>query len=140
MPTTETTFSYGRAVATKLDFEAAVERTKQLLADEGFGVLCDIDVAAKIREKLGAEMQPYRILGACNPALAHEALSHHPQLGLLLPCNVVVQQTGATTVVSAIDARAQLGIVDRAGLEPIAEEVTARLFRVLDRIASEGSS
>jgi len=136
MSATETTFSYGRAVATRLDFDAAVARAKELLADEGFGVLCDIDVAAKIREKLGTEMQPYRILGACNPALAHEALSHHPQLGLLLPCNIVVQRTGETTVVSAIDARALLGMVDRGALEPIAEEVTARLFRVLDRLAS----
>lgn len=140
MNVTDTTFSYGRAVTTKLPYELAIERAKALLKEEGFGVLCDIDVATTVREKIGAEMEPYRILGACNPTLAHQALSHHPQLGLLLPCNVVVQRDGEATVVSAIDAQALLGIVDRTGLEPIAKEVSTRLNRVLDRIAEERAS
>jgi uncharacterized protein (DUF302 family) len=134
MSITETTFSYGRAVVTKLGYEQAVEQAKQLLKDEGFGVLCEIDVAATMREKLGTNIEPYRILGACNPTFAHSALSHHPQLGLLLPCNVVVQRSGDTTIVSAIDARALLGIVGKASLQPIADEVTKRLYRLLDRI------
>jgi uncharacterized protein (DUF302 family) len=132
----ETTFAYGRAVTTALSYEQAIEQAKALLKEEGFGVLCDIDVAATMREKIGAEMGPYRILGACNPSLAHTALSHHPQLGLLLPCNVVVQRRDETTIVSAVDARALLGVVGNASLEPIAAEVTARLDRVLDKIAT----
>jgi uncharacterized protein (DUF302 family) len=133
----ETTFAYGRAVTTALGYEKAVERAKALLKEEGFGVLCDIDVAATLREKLGETMEPYRILGACNPSLAHKALSHHPQLGLLLPCNVVVQRRDETTIVSAIDAKALLQVVGNASLEPIADEVNARLNRVLDRIEAE---
>jgi uncharacterized protein (DUF302 family) len=141
MSTTETTFPYGRAVTTALGFDAAVEQAKNLLKEEGFGVLCDIDVAATMREKLGETMEPYRILGACNPSLAHTALAHHPQLGLLLPCNVVVQRREGGTIVSAIDARALLRVVGNASLEPIAEEVTKRLNRVLDRIEDmEGPS
>jgi uncharacterized protein (DUF302 family) len=135
MNITDTTFAFGRAVTTSLSYGDAVEKAKQFLKDEGFGVLCEIDVAATMKEKLGADVEPYRILGACNPALAHAALAHHPQLGLLLPCNVVVQRIGGETVVSAIDARALLRIVERNDMEPVAEEVTARLSRVLDRFA-----
>lgn len=137
MNITDTTFSYGRAITTKLPFDVAVDTAKALLKDEGFGVLCEIDVAATMKEKIGAEMLPYKILGACNPTLAHAALSHHPQLGLLLPCNVVIQRAGEDTIVSAIDAQALLGIVDRTNLEPIARDVSTRLGRMLDRIAEK---
>jgi uncharacterized protein (DUF302 family) len=139
MNTTKTTFAYGRAVTTALGYDAAVEKAKALLKDEGFGVLCEIDVAAAMREKIGKEMEPYRIIGACNPPLAYTALSHHPQLGLLLPCNVVVQRRDETTIVSAVDAKALMNVVGTASLEPIAEEVNARLGRVLDRIEALAS-
>ncbi len=126
--------SYGREVRTGLSFIAAIEAVRARLQDEGFGVLCDIDVEAAMRDKLGAEFRPYRILGACNPSLAHRALQAHPAIGLLLPCNVVVQDAGGTTLVSAIDARALLGVVGDASMGDLADEVNARLGRVLDAI------
>lgn len=126
--------NYGRAATTRLAQDDAVTAAKAFLKDEGFGVLCEIDVAQTLKEKIGAEVPPYRILGACNPQLAHRALTQEPQLGLLLPCNVVVQQIEGATVVSAIDARALLGVVKSDELLPVADEVNARLNRVLDRI------
>lgn len=126
---------YGKSAVTQLSFDEAVEAAKARLRDEGFGVLCEIDVAQTLKEKIGADVPPYRILGACNPQFAKQAIELEPQLGLLLPCNVVVQQQGSQTVVSAIDARALLGIVANSQLLPVADEVNARLSRVLDRIA-----
>lgn len=131
-----TAIAYGSWVTTSLSQDQAVERAKTLLKDEGFGVLCEIDVAGTLKEKLGADVPAYRILGACNPQLAHQALSMEPQLGLLLPCNVVVQQRDNGTVVSAIDARSLLGIVKNAEMLGIADEVNARLARVLDRMSA----
>ncbi len=127
---------YGNQVETALSYAAAVDRIKAALKDEGFGVLCEIDVAATVREKLGETFRPYCILGACNPRLAHRAISAEPQLGLLLPCNVVVQELDGRTVVSAVDAGAMLGIVGNPQLDPVAQDVNARLRRVLDAIAS----
>jgi uncharacterized protein (DUF302 family) len=127
--------AYGKVVTTSLGYHDAVDRAKEILKDEGFGVLCEIDVAQTLLEKIGAEFAPYRILGACNPQFAHQALSLEPQLGLLLPCNVVVQVENGKTVVSAIDARALLGIVGNDHLLGVADEVNTRLGRVLDRIA-----
>ena len=127
---------YGHVVATRLPFDRAVELAKAYLKDEGFGVLCEIDVAATMKEKLGVEHGPYKILGACNPQYAHQVLSHHPQIGLLLPCNVVVQAQGPETLVSAVNARALVAMVDAANLEPIAAEVDERLTRVLKNIAA----
>jgi uncharacterized protein (DUF302 family) len=98
--------------------------------------LCEIDVAKTLKEKIGAEFRPYVILGACNPQFAFEALSAEAQLGLLLPCNVVVQERDAETIVSAIDAKQLLSIVGRPELEPIAGEVNARLRAVVDGVAS----
>lgn len=129
------TSSYGHVVSTRLPYDAAIEKVTSLLKDEGFGVLCDIDVAKTMRDKLGKEFRPYRILGACNPTLAHEALSSNAQLGLLLPCNVVVQSEGGRTIVSAINTRSLLSVASDPSLLPIADEVNARLVRVLDRIA-----
>ncbi len=128
------TLAYGREVPTSLPFDAAIDRVRSALGDEGFGVLCDIDVAAAMRDKLGKAFRPYRILGACNPALAHRALEAHPAIGLLLPCNVVVQETDGVTYVSAVDARAMLGVVGDSSLESLADEVNARLSRVLEAI------
>jgi uncharacterized protein (DUF302 family) len=129
-----TTIPYGKVVTTSLGFEAAVERARDELKSQGFGVLCDIDVTKTLHEKIGAAFRPYRILGACNPQFAHRALEGESQLGLLLPCNVVVQEEDGETVVSAIDARALLGVVHNAALSAVAEEVNARLHRVLEAL------
>lgn len=131
----ESTLTYGHVIETKLSYDRALELAKLYLKDAGFGVQCQIDVAATLKEKLGIEREPYMILGACNPEYAHQALSHHPQIGLLLPCNVVVQAEGAKTLVSAINARVLVQLVDPANLAPVAEEVDTRLRRVLERIA-----
>ncbi len=129
--------AYGRVVGAGLPYESAIERVKSLLKDEGFGILCEIDVAKTLQEKLGVTFRPYRILGACNPTLAHQALSTDGQLGLLLPCNLVVQEEGGNTIVSAIDTRALMSVTKDPSLLPIADEVNERLNRVLDRIAAD---
>lgn len=130
------TTRYGHVVSTRLPYESAVEQIKSLLKDEGFGVLCEIDVKKTMQDKLGVAFRPYCILGACNPPLAHRALSADAQLGLLLPCNIVVQEEQGRTIVSAIDTRALLSVTGDPSLLPIADEVNARLTRVLDRIAT----
>jgi len=130
------TAPYGHVIATSLSYEEAVSRAKILLKDEGFGVLCEIDVAKTMQEKIGKTLRPYCILGACNPSLAYEALSKDLQLGLLLPCNVVIQEGERGTVVSAIDTRALLAVSGDPQMLPIADEVNARLTRVLDKIAT----
>ncbi len=126
---------YGSSTPTKLTFADAVARAKDLLKEEGFGVLCEIDVSRAFKEKIDADFRPYVILGACNPKLAKAALERESQLGLLLPCNVVVQQEQSGVVVSAIDAKALLGMVGQPELAPVADDVNARLRRVLERIA-----
>lgn len=126
---------YGTVLSVDMPLDVAVERLKSLLAREGFGVMCDIDVSKTLHEKTGAELRPYRIIGACNPSLAFQGLSRESQLGLLLPCNIVVQRENAQTTVSAIDTRALLSLVGNPELEPIAEDVNARLQRVLEGIA-----
>src|SRR6266487_3063631 len=98
------TTSYTLSATTPLPFANAVERVRAELKTEGFGVLCEIDVQATLREKLGVEREPYLILGACNPPLAHQALGAEPELGTLLPCNVVVYRHEGETHISAIDA------------------------------------
>jgi len=131
MPTT----SYTLSTTTEQSFETAVERVRDELKAEGFGVLCEIDVQATLREKLGAEEEPYLILGACNPPLAHRALSAEADLGTLLPCNVVVYRRDEKTHISAIDAERMLSIVGRDDLAPIAAEVRTRLAAVVERAA-----
>jgi uncharacterized protein (DUF302 family) len=128
--------NYGRAVTTSLSFDEAIETARSLLRDEGFGVLCDIDVSKTLHEKLGADFRRYRILGACNPSFALEALQEEEQLGLLLPCNVVVQEVSGATVVSAVDTRALLSIVANPALSRVADDVNVMLGRVLDAIAA----
>ena len=126
---------YTLSVTTDLSFEQAVERTRAELREEGFGVLCDIDVQATLREKLGVEEEPYVILGACNPPLAHRALAAEPDLGVLLPCNVVYVRAGVTHV-AAIDPERMLSIVDNPALEPVAAEVREKLAAVVERVAA----
>jgi uncharacterized protein (DUF302 family) len=131
-----TTASYTLTTTTAIPFPEAVERIRAELKEEGFGVLSEIDVQATLREKLGAEMEPYLILGACNPPLAHQALDTEPELGTLLPCNVVVYERNGETHISAIDAERMLSIVDNAELAPIAMQVRDKLARVLDHAAT----
>jgi uncharacterized protein (DUF302 family) len=124
---------YALSATTELAFPAAVERVRDELKAEGFGVLCEIDVQATLRAKLGVESDRYAILGACNPSLAHRALQAEPDLGVLLPCNVVVYEHGDETRVSAVDAERMLSIVGSDDLRETAAEVRRRLARVVDR-------
>ena len=127
--------AYTLSGTTTLDFAEAVARVRNALRDEGFGVLTEIDVQATLEEKLGEEMPPYLILGACNPPYAHRALGMEPELGALLPCNVVVYvQPDGTTRVSGADAVAMLGLVGRVELEPIADEIQEKVERALQTV------
>jgi uncharacterized protein (DUF302 family) len=127
--------SYTLRQETKLPVGDAVERVRRELQSEGFGVLCEIDVQATLREKLGVEGDPYTILGACNPPLAHQALETEPELGTLLPCNVVVYSRDRVTTISAVDAERMLSIVGNERLAPIAADVKRRLANVVARAA-----
>jgi uncharacterized protein (DUF302 family) len=126
---------YTLTTVTDAPFDRAVERVREELGSEGFGVLCEIDVQATLREKLGVEREPYLILGACNPPLAHRALDAEPDLGTLLPCNVVVYRADGETRISAVDAERMLSLVENEELAPVAAEVRARLARVVERAA-----
>jgi uncharacterized protein (DUF302 family) len=126
---------YGFGKTVDLSFDAAVEKATRELQKEGFGVLTDIDVAATLKKKLNLEMPPYRILGACNPPLAHRALEAEPSIGLLLPCNVVVRQDAAGKVhVEFMDPNAVLDLVNRPEISRIAGEVRQRLERVMQTL------
>ena len=126
---------YTLSATTELGFTETVDRVRDELKVEGFGVLCEIDVQATLKEKLGVDGEPYLILGACNPPLAHQALEAEPDLGTLLPCNVVVYQRGSETHISAIDAERMLSIVGNEALAPVAAEVRSRLAAVVERAA-----
>lgn len=129
-----TTTTYSERVEAPGGFDEVLARTRAALAAEGFGVLTEIDVQATMKEKLGVDREPYVILGACNPPLAHRALEAELELGALLPCNVVVFTDGGTTHVSAVSAERMLGMVGNPGLEPVAREVGERLGRVLEQV------
>jgi uncharacterized protein (DUF302 family) len=123
-------YAFGKTVA--MDFDAAVDKVTQALAQEGFGVLTEIDVAATLKKKLGQEMPPYRILGACNPQFASQALAAEPSIGALLPCNVVVRvDAGGHTQVDFMDPDAVLRLVDHPDVARVAGEVRQRLVRVM---------
>lgn len=126
---------YTLTQTTPRPFHEAVERVRAELKTEGFGVLCEIDVQATMREKLGVEGEPYLILGACNPPLAHQALQAGADLGVLLPCNVVVYRRGGETHISAVDPERMLSIVDNGELAAVAAEVKGRLRVVVERAA-----
>ncbi len=121
----------GMTVRLHVDFETALARTTEALKSEGFGVLTEIDVKETMKKKLDVEYAPYKILGACNPSLAHRALTIAPQVGLLLPCNVTVRQLGdGTTEVSLVDPLVMLGVITNQELKDVAEEARTRLERV----------
>jgi uncharacterized protein (DUF302 family) len=126
-------YTFGKPVA--ISFDEALTRVTAELANEGFGVLTEIDVAATLKKRLGKDMPPYRILGACNPQFAHRALEAEPEIGALLPCNVVVRQdAGGKVIVEMMDPQAVLQLVERDEIAGIAGEVRARLERALSRV------
>ena len=121
----------GITVQLKTDFETAIQRVTDALKVEGFGVLTEIDVKATFKKKIDVDFRPYKILGACNPTLAHRALSSDAQVGLLLPCNVTVSEEGEGLIeVSIIDPIGMLGVVKNPAIEPVAQEARTRLERV----------
>lgn len=132
----EQTTRYGIGITIPLGYGRAVERTKEALAAEGFGVLTEIDVAATLKKKLDVDFRPYVILGACNPPLAHRALTAELDIGLLLPCNIVVyaDDVPGHSVVAALDPVEALQLSGNEQIRPLAEDVKARLIRVLEAI------
>jgi uncharacterized protein (DUF302 family) len=131
----------GIKVRLNLDFETALKLVTESLKTEGFGVLTEIDVKATLKDKLGVDFRPYRILGACNPPLAYKALSAEPEAGLLLPCNVTVSEEAEEVVeIAMVDPLAMLGIMENSELKLIAEDANARLERVASLLEQQASS
>lgn len=129
--------AYGIDTTVDADFPIAVEATRAALAEQGFGVLTEIDVAATMKAKLDVDTDPYVILGACNPPLAHQALTTEPSIGLLLPCNVVVRTAGdGRTVVSAVDPETMVTSTGNPALKPVAEQARQRLAAALDAVSA----
>jgi uncharacterized protein (DUF302 family) len=125
--------NFSMGIKLDIPWDQARPKVIEALGKEGFGVLTEIDVAATLKKKLDVDFRPYLILGACNPALAHKALSAVDHMGVLLPCNVILYADDAKScTVAAIDPWAQFAKVDAPGLEPVATEVRARLVRVLE--------
>lgn len=133
---------YGLNIQVALPYQVVVERAREELGKEGFGILTEIDIRATFKKKLDVDFRPYVILGACNPPLAHRALSAEPDIGLLLPCNVIVYagDTPDNTNVVAIDPVVQLGITGNAELASVADDVRQRLERVLANLVEESEA
>jgi uncharacterized protein (DUF302 family) len=127
---------YGTTVTTDLSFDDAVARTREALQEQGFGVLTEIDVQATLKSKLDQDMEPYLILGACNPQLAHQALEIERDIGLLLPCNVVVRRDGDRTLVQALDPQVMVSLPGRPELQPVADDAGRRLQTALASVSS----
>ena len=128
---------YGISVRLGIPYEQAVEAATKALKAEGFGVLTEIDVKATLKEKLDTDFRKYVILGACNPPLAYSALNAELDIGLLLPCNLIVYEDGSGSVVSAIDPMVAMSIVDNPELEQIAGQVSAKLKRVIGSLKNK---
>ncbi len=125
---------YGHVRAVALSFDEALTQMEAALKVEGFGVLCQIDIQAKVREKLGVEFPRYMILGACNPPLAHHALTQEANLGLLLPCNAIVYEKDGQVWAGVVDASRMLSVVGNPEMNPMAEDVNRKLRRALESL------
>jgi uncharacterized protein (DUF302 family) len=128
--------SYGTSITLDLPFAEATDRVRAALAEQGFGVLTEIDVTATLRARLGEQVEDYLILGACNPPAAYRALGIDRSIGLLLPCNVVVRATPAGTLVEALDPQVMVTLTGRPELKPVADEVGRRLTSALAALTS----
>lgn len=128
---------YGTGIRLHAGFDDTVTRVREALKGQGFGVLTEIDVQATLKEKLGEDMEPYLILGACNPPLAHRALGVDRRIGLLLPCNVVVRADDDTTIVETLDPQILVGLTGRSELAPVADEAAARLTAALESLGGD---
>jgi len=127
--------NYGFGVTVPGSFDEVIEKTTAALATEGFGVLTTIDVKATLKKKLDKDLRPYTILGACNPVLASQAIEAEPDIGLLLPCNVLVrEEADGTVTVNFMDPKAVLGLVDRDDIVPLATEVRGKLEKVAEQL------
>lgn len=125
---------YARTITLEADFEEAVPRVKEAFKAQGFGTLTEIDVQATLQEKLGVAMEPYVILGACNPELAHRALDVEREIGLLLPCNVVVRAHDGGTTIQALDPQVMVSVPEREELRPVVEDAGSRIQAALDAL------
>ncbi len=138
----EQTTRYGLGITVALAYDVAVDRTRAALQREGFGVLTDIDIRATLKKKLEVDFRPYVILGACNPPLAHQALRAERDIGLLLPCNVIVYagDTAGTSVIAALDPVAVMELTEREDIRAVALEVRQRLERALAAIERDATA
>jgi len=131
----KTPADYALRVPLNLPYEQAVERVTAALKAQGFGVLTEIDVKATLKKRLDVDFRKYVILGACNPPLAHRAFQSELEIGLFLPCNVIVYEAGEGSVVSIMDPISMLGVLDSPGLEPVGKEARTRLEQVIQALA-----
>lgn len=127
--------TYAKTITLEVPYDEAVPRVKEAFKAQGFGTLTEIDVQATLKEKLGEDMEPYVILGACNPQLAHRALEIEREVGLLLPCNVVVRADGQRSIVQALDPRVIADVPGNAALQPVAEEAGQRIDAALAELS-----
>src|ERR1017187_2891635 len=130
------TIEYGYVREVALEFEEAVTKVESALKSEGFGILCQIDIQAKLKEKLGVELPKYLIIGACNPPIAYQALQEEINLGLLLPCNAVVYEHGGRIHVGVVDAAKMLSVVGNPSMEAMARQLNEKPRRAVDSVAA----
>lgn len=128
--------NYSQTIELDLTYQEALPKVKDAFKEQGFGTLTEIDVRATLKEKIGRDIEPYTILGTCNPDLASRALDVEREIGLLLPCNVVVTERHGKTLVQAFDPQVMVAILERDELKPIADEATERIGRALAELAS----
>lgn len=126
--------AYGQTIEIGLSYEDALPKVKEAFKEQGFGTLTEIDVKATLKEKIDKDIEPYTILGTCNPNLAARAIELEPDIGLLLPCNVVVTERAGKTLVMALDPQVMVSVPDREELKPIADEAAVRINKALDSL------